>query len=447
VSSGQVITSWPARAAATAPTLPRHDRTVAPGASPPSRISSQPRSRRPREVLVDAADEPALQRVLVGHAAFTHQLLRPRIRPPLVLRALVATDVHEGGGEELDDLVEDVAEELDRALLHVEHVRVDAPFGPRLQLCPRDAEVGVRSDRRLRVAGELDLGHDGDAPRGRIRHDLADVVLRVEAAVRPAVHRGVGPGAHLGLRSPPAHLGEERIPADLDPPSLIVREMEVQDVETVHRQEIDETQDLPGGDEVPRHIEHGTAPPERGSVLDQHRGGRPRDPRDGSTAVDGVREQLQEGLRPPIPAAVRGGPDLDPVRCHLEPVRLVLESGVEDEAEGVDDRAVPHILQCRQRETGHRREGGSEERRRPGEHPVGTDPGVSGQLEGAGSRLDALRTRDESNHDLPFGRRRHRAPRTAARRRCFGAVTPSETVLTFIRKPSLLNRQPSNGAR
>ena len=42
-----MTTSCPALAAAMPPSVPRQDMTVACGARPPSRISSQPMSRRP----------------------------------------------------------------------------------------------------------------------------------------------------------------------------------------------------------------------------------------------------------------------------------------------------------------------------------------------------------------------------------------------------------------
>jgi hypothetical protein len=45
-----MITSWPDCAAAIPPFSPRQLMTTAPGGSPPSRISSQPTSRRPLAV-------------------------------------------------------------------------------------------------------------------------------------------------------------------------------------------------------------------------------------------------------------------------------------------------------------------------------------------------------------------------------------------------------------
>ena len=64
----------------------------------------------------------------------------------------------------------------------------DPPARPRLERFVRiAAELRVGGDGRAGVAGHLDLGHDVDVPVGRVANDLADVVLRVEAAVLPAV--------------------------------------------------------------------------------------------------------------------------------------------------------------------------------------------------------------------------------------------------------------------
>ena len=97
------------------------------------------------------------------------------------------------------------------------------------------------------VVGERDLergyrvGDDGDEPVGRVRHDLADVVLRVVPAVRAAVEPGddecaVRPGdvrADLGLPTPGTDLGQARVLPDLDAPPLVLGEVEVQAVDPV----------------------------------------------------------------------------------------------------------------------------------------------------------------------------------------------------------------------
>src|SRR2546422_3849709 len=95
------------------PSIARHDITTALGASPPSRISSQPRhhnrvgrqsaledlvpahERAPvrREKLVHAAREVALQLVFILETELADPGLRQRARLPLRLRRLVAADM------------------------------------------------------------------------------------------------------------------------------------------------------------------------------------------------------------------------------------------------------------------------------------------------------------------------------------------------------------------
>ncbi len=72
---------------------------------------------------------------------------------------------------------------------------VHAPVRQDLELLAGVAEPGVGGDGGLRVSRQLDFGNDGDEARLRVRYDLADVVLSVEAAVRDFVVdplRGIG---------------------------------------------------------------------------------------------------------------------------------------------------------------------------------------------------------------------------------------------------------------
>ena len=57
-------------------------------------------------------------------------------------------------------------------------------------------EFRIHRQRGAGVAGHLDLGHDGHVPGFRVGDDLADVLLREEAAVAPV--RPVG-GSLLGI--------------------------------------------------------------------------------------------------------------------------------------------------------------------------------------------------------------------------------------------------------
>ena len=93
----------------------------------------------------------------------------------------------EGRREEVNDLGEDVGEKRDRPVVNGEDALGDPPPGPDLDGVRRVPELGVGREGRLRVPGHLDLGDDGDEALRRVADDLADVVLRVEAAVRGSV--------------------------------------------------------------------------------------------------------------------------------------------------------------------------------------------------------------------------------------------------------------------
>ena len=129
------------------------------------------------------------------------------------------------------------------------------------------AQFRVGGDGGLAVAGHVDFGDDGDVPLGRVGDDLAEVVLGVVAAVRQAVEHAVHAGDREdGFAPPRADLGEPRVALDLDPPALVVGEVQVQDVELVRGQQVDEAQHVVLGHEVPGDVEH-AAPrqPKRGA--------------------------------------------------------------------------------------------------------------------------------------------------------------------------------------
>jgi hypothetical protein len=201
------------------------------------------------------ADEPGLEFVLVGEPQLLDARLCRRGLPPLTLGALVAADVHEGGREEFQDLLEDPLVEAEGGVGGSEDVRVDAPGVPDGEGGGVDhvgvAEFGVRGDRGLRVAGDVDLGDDGDVPFPGVRDDLADVVLRVVTAVRGLVPQRRGPVPPFGAGAPGADLGEPGVALDLDAPALVVGEVEVEDVEFVGGEEVEVAQDVVLGHEVP----------------------------------------------------------------------------------------------------------------------------------------------------------------------------------------------------
>src|SRR5207253_4331338 len=79
------------------------------------------------EPVVEMADEPALQLILVREAERLHALLRARVAPPLLLGNFVSADVDVGRGKEVEDLLEYSFEELEHAIVHAEDAVEDSP--------------------------------------------------------------------------------------------------------------------------------------------------------------------------------------------------------------------------------------------------------------------------------------------------------------------------------
>ena len=168
---------------------------------------------------------------------------------------------------------------------------------------------GIGGDGGLGVPGQVDLRDDGDEPLRGVGDDLPDVVTGVEAAVRPSVVLPVPARADHALGAPRTDLGQQREAFDLKAPPLIVGQVQVQDVELVHGQQIDVSEQVMPGHEVPRHVDHAAPPAEPRPILDGLR----RHDRcpivDPSPPVGGGREQLPEGLRS-IEHAGRSAPSI-----------------------------------------------------------------------------------------------------------------------------------------
>lgn len=103
--------------------------------------------------------------------------------------------------------------------------------------------------------------------------------------------------ADFGAFPPAAGPGQLRVARDLDPPALVVGEVEVQDVELVGGEQIEVAQHPVLGQEVPCDIEQHAAPGETGSVLDGLLRQDGRAPGCERRAAEGVRaEELTQRL-------------------------------------------------------------------------------------------------------------------------------------------------------
>jgi hypothetical protein len=121
------------------------------------------------------------------------------------------------------------------------------------------------------MARHVDLGYDGDVPAPRVRDELSVLTLRVVAA-RPTADGGL-----------PAVRRQARPSLDLKAPSLVIREVQVEAVQLVPRHRVDEMLDVGHAEEVPRDVEHCSAPAKAGRVANRAGGSSPRPRPDGST--------------------------------------------------------------------------------------------------------------------------------------------------------------------
>src|SRR5690606_27568043 len=128
-------------------------------------------------------------------------------------------DVHVRPGRPGGDRGEDLGEEGVGAR-QVGEQAAEADVGPGVggRGLARRRELTARVERRVDVAGDVHLGDDGDPARRRVGHDPGQVLGRV-----PATTVAVDGG-------PPRDLGELGPGGDLDPPALVVGQVQVQDV-------------------------------------------------------------------------------------------------------------------------------------------------------------------------------------------------------------------------
>lgn len=99
-------------------------------------------------------------------------------------------------GEKSGHLSEELFEEVKGLLLsRVQVLLLDSPSGLNVHRFPRTPQMRVGGDHGGGVPGYVDFRNHGDAPRMRVGHHFANLLLGVETAIagvwRPA------PGTHL----------------------------------------------------------------------------------------------------------------------------------------------------------------------------------------------------------------------------------------------------------
>ena len=179
------------------------------------------------------------------------------------------------------------------------------------------------------MAGNVDLGHHGDAEARGIGDDLADRRLGVVAAHRLGA-RAEQRGHREAMAAPGADLGERRIGLDLDPPGLVIGEMPVEAVQLVPGEDAQEGLDLAGRIELARHVEMRPAPGERRRIADRARGREEK----GRRMAEGTAEDLTERDQPIEEAGMAAAGDDDPGRGEIEPVGFGRQCVIDLERDG-----------------------------------------------------------------------------------------------------------------
>jgi hypothetical protein len=256
-----------------------HDRVraqplpLARGAGEPLVPDQRPGAEVGRERVGEVAQERRMQVLGGGQAALAPVGFDPRVGAPGVEHAFVAADVHVAGRGRADDLGQDAGHRGPGVRQRRDEVRQDPPVGAHLVSTLRGlarAQFGERGQQRGAVAGQVDLRHQRHHPLGRVAGDLGEVGQGVVAAVRDLLvdRRLLAVQADPGARPVRPDLVQCREQAALDPPALIVGQVQVQPVDLHRGERVDEREQLALGGEVPGHIDVRAAPGQGWPVLD-----------------------------------------------------------------------------------------------------------------------------------------------------------------------------------
>ena len=296
---------------------PGHHRCIAGQAAFQDFIPADQLATARGKKFLHARGQVGLHGGLVGHTEFMHALLHARGRLPLVLYRLVAADMNVLAWKQRHHFGQYVLKEDKGALFIVEQVVVHAPV-MRHHGRRHRAKFGIGRDSRLRVAGHVYLGHDGDVAIGRVAHDIAHLVLRVETTVADRLSCFRVDAGRTRRNAPSADLGQAWIFPDLQSPALVVGQVPLQDIELVQGHCIDEQLDLVRCLHVPRGIEHQAAPGKSRLVFDVLRPqpGRPAPRRVGRCQLQQTGCAVEQAVR------LAGG-NADGVARHIQHVAFV----------------------------------------------------------------------------------------------------------------------------
>jgi len=284
-------------------------------------------------------------------------------------------------------------------------------------------QLAVRVQRRVDVPRHVDLGHHRDAARGGVRQQGRPVVGRVVAA-RVAPDRRARRASH-----------QLRAGRQVQPPRLVVGEVQVQHVELVRRDEVDDPPQVVGGHHVPGDVHGQAAPRVARRILDEHGGDRRED-------RPVVRQQLTQGGDGALQTGDGARDEVHHVGGGGEPVGLVA-------------RRETVRRRVRQQHDDRARSGGLVGPRHPHGHGVAApasqqigDADPDGEQLVAGADDDGGRGADDERPCLVHPQhqgRRHQGGRSAGLHSVHAA--PSSTWATRSRPPPARYRRAASPAR
>ena len=242
-------------------------------------------------------------------------------RFPTVLWALIAADMNELGGEQVNHLREHVLEEFEGLVVaSAVDVLVYAPTSADRKRPAGARQRGIRRQGGDGVAGHFDFRNDGYVATGGVGDNLPDILLGVKATV-PLVP----------LASPGTDCGKLGVLLDFDPPALVFGQVPMKNVHLVVRQQVDVSLDELFGHEVPAAVEQHAAPRIARFVDDPNA----RDP-PGLRLVSAVRarflgirwQKLANGLNGVEEAVRSWGAQHDGLRSDRQSITLIAQRGL-----------------------------------------------------------------------------------------------------------------------
>ena len=221
--------------------------------------------------LLKAMVEPCLEFRLVLETLGLDSCLAFWTLFPAVARGLVPADMDESPGKEFADFGQNILRKGDCGVVaRAEDVGLHTPAGAHLERSAGAGEFRVGRKGGAEMARDLDLRHQRHMPGPGVGHNVPDFLLCVK-------ERPVGLAIPLipvpwlwRLRPPGSDLREARVFFDLQTPSLIIGEVELQAVELVVRHDVHEAFDVFRRQKVTGRIEEQAPPGESWLVPDLH---------------------------------------------------------------------------------------------------------------------------------------------------------------------------------